>query len=103
MAPNPKVGEVRPSQLLYTYGVGSIIDLPRISVIVAGLEDWPATPDYMREIVEDRLLTAVQSSLPRVARLLAPPVDLDGSRPVNPFDDAAGIGVPVVTFPRWMV
>ncbi|MCY3780048.1 MAG: DUF1998 domain-containing protein [Chloroflexi bacterium] len=103
MAPNPKVGEVRPSQLLYTYGVGSIIDLPKISVIVTGLEDWPATPDYMREIVEDRLLTAVQSRLHGVARLLAPPVDLDGSRPVNPFDDAAGIGVPVATFPRWMV
>ncbi len=35
-----KVGEVRPSQLLHTYGVGSIVELPRISVMVMGLQDW---------------------------------------------------------------
>ena len=106
MAPNPKVGEVRPSQLLYTYGVGSIIDLPKISVIVTGLEDWPVDREYMREIVEDRLLTAVQCASPDlhgVKWLLAPPVALDSGRPAKPFEDAAGIGVPVATFPRWMV
>ena len=35
------VGEVRPSQIMFTYGVGSIVDLPKLSVIVMGLEDWP--------------------------------------------------------------
>ena len=106
MAPKPKVGEVRPSQLLYTYGVGSIIDLPKISVIVTGLEDWPVEREYMREIVEDRLLTAVQHGSPDlhgVKWLLAPPVALENGRPAKPFEDAAGIGVPVATFPRWMV
>ncbi|MGV2433602.1 MAG UNVERIFIED_CONTAM: hypothetical protein LVT10_00805 [Anaerolineae bacterium] len=32
------VGEVRPSQFMYTYGIGSIVDLPSLSVIVMGLE-----------------------------------------------------------------
>ena len=39
---NPtRVGEVRPSQLMYAYGIGAIVDLPKLSVIVTGLEDWP--------------------------------------------------------------
>ncbi len=36
-----KIGDIRPSQLLYTYGVGSIVELPNLSVMVMGLEDWP--------------------------------------------------------------
>jgi hypothetical protein len=33
--------EIRPSQLLFTYGIGSIVDLPELSVLVMGLEEWP--------------------------------------------------------------
>ena len=29
-----KIGEIRPSQLLYTYGVGAIVELPNLSVMV---------------------------------------------------------------------
>jgi hypothetical protein len=36
-----EVGEVRPSQTLTTYGIGSLVDLPNMSVIVMGLDDWP--------------------------------------------------------------
>ena len=36
-----KVGELRPSQVLTTFGIGSIVDLPNLSVMVMGLEDWP--------------------------------------------------------------
>ena len=36
-----KVGEIRPSQLLYNYGVGSVVELPNLSVMVMGLDDWP--------------------------------------------------------------
>ena len=46
-----RVGELRPSQMLTTFGVGAIVDLPHISVMVMGLEDWPTT-DY-REITEE--------------------------------------------------
>jgi hypothetical protein len=94
------VGEVRPTQLLLTYGVGSIIDLPHISTLIMGLDDWD-TADAL-EIHEERLLLAVQSALGlQVKQLLSPP-----SSPVNaanPFDSRARTGVPVVAFPRWMV
>lgn len=36
-----EVGEVRPSQTLTTFGIGSLVDLPNMSVIVMGLDDWP--------------------------------------------------------------
>ena len=36
------VGTVRPTQLIYTYGVGSTVDLPQFSAMVMGLDDWPA-------------------------------------------------------------
>ena len=32
------VGEVRPSQLLWTYGPGALIDLPSLSVVTLGIE-----------------------------------------------------------------
>lgn len=98
-----KIGDVRPSQLLFTYGVGSIIDLPKMSVIVTGLEDWPANPNYVHEIKENRLLTAVRYRHPTVMKLLSPPVVPENNTPTNPFDDTPRIGVPVATFPRWMV
>src|SRR3989304_4255073 len=34
------VGRVRPSQLLWTYGPGALIDLPNLSVITMGLNRW---------------------------------------------------------------
>ena len=51
------IGEVRPSQLLLSYGVGALIDLPHISALIMGLDDWDIT--HSREITEDRLLSVV--------------------------------------------
>jgi hypothetical protein len=45
-----EVGTVRPTQLIYTYGVGSTVDLPQFSAMVMGLDDWPAS--QMEEIRE---------------------------------------------------
>ena len=98
-----RVGEIRPSQLMHTYGVGAIVDLPKLSVIVTGLEDWPTDPQYAHTIVEDRLLMAVRYQLPEVNKLLAPPTVPDTGMPPDPFDSISRIGVPVATFPRWMV
>jgi hypothetical protein len=98
-----RVGDVRPSQLMHTYGIGAIVDLPRLSVIVTGLEDWPSDPIYMRPIVEDRLLQAVRFALPQVKKLLAPPIVGEGDFLGDPFSELAHIGVPVAAFPRWMV
>ena len=35
-----RVGDVRPTQLLHTYGVGAMVDLPNIAAMVMGLDDW---------------------------------------------------------------
>ena len=35
-----RVGAVRPSHLMFTGGVGALIDLPNFSVLVRGLDDW---------------------------------------------------------------
>jgi hypothetical protein len=97
-----KVGDLRPSQLIYTFGVGSVVDLPGVSAMVMGLDDWDVT--HVVEIGEERLLVAVREALgPQVERLCSPPLLLDdGSGPITPGDPAGLIGVPVAAFPRWM-
>lgn len=100
---HPKLGEVRPSQLLFTYGVGALIDLPRLSVIVAGLDDWQVDNGVASVITEERLLRTVQSQLgAQVKRLLAPPAVPPEANMSDPSSSLAHIGVPVALFPRWM-
>ncbi len=97
------VGELRPSQALTTFGVGSIIDLPNLSVMVMGLDDWPT--NNAEKISEERLLLSVQRVLGSSVRdLLTPPrgPEMYGRR-VNPFDPEYLIGIPVAPFPRWVV
>jgi len=103
MKPQPKnrVGELRPSQLLFSSGVGAVVDLPHLSTMILGLDDW----DIARatEIGEERLRVAVQAELgTQVNRLLTPPIAPD-SAATSPFDPTAQVGVPVATFPRWVV
>ena len=93
-----KVGDVRPTQLLHTYGVGAMVDLPNIAAMVMGLDDWKLT--HATPIGEERLLAAVKGQLGgQVEKLRLPPVDPDegGSDPMN----ASRIGVPVAAFPQW--
>ncbi len=98
-----EVGELRPSQLLLTFGVGAIVDLPHMSVMVMGLDDWPVR--HSVEIGEDRLLLSVQNTLGnQVKKLLTPPrAEESSSWQTSWFDESHQIGVPVVPFPRWMV
>ncbi|MFZ4829029.1 MAG: DrmB family protein [Phototrophicaceae bacterium] len=92
------VGEVRPSQLMYTYGIGSIVDLPSLSVIVMGLDDWPQNTPLLSE---PRLLNAVRFHLPTVEELhVLPRLETE---PNSPFESAALYGVPVAVFPHWWV
>lgn len=97
-----EVGELRPSQLLLTFGVGAIVDLPNMSVMVMGLDDWPVR--HATEIGEERLLRSVQNSLgAQVQKLLTPPRAEESNSNTNWFDESHQIGVPVAPFPRWMV
>jgi hypothetical protein len=93
-----RVGEIRPTQLLHTYGVGAMIDLPNIAAMVMGLDDWDTV--HATVLTEERLLRAVQAQLgPQVERLLLPPVEPDTVMR-NPLSTPP-IGVPVAAFPQW--
>lgn len=97
-----EVGEVRPSQALTTYGVGSLVDLPNMSVMVMGLDDWATS--HCAEITEERLLRSAQNILgPQVAQFRSPPRGEEVGSKVNWFDESRLIGIPVAPFPRWMV
>jgi len=89
-------GQVRRSQIITTYGPGALIDLPRHSAIVGGLEQWPKIGD-LDEIHEPRLTRKLQIMTGVAApRLYAPPPDSN--------DPRAGIkGIGVWRFPEWFV
>lgn len=97
-----KVGAVRPSHLMFTSGVGSLVDLPNFSAIVLGLEEWDyrAVPGG-NVLTEPRLLAAV-----RQIRQHRDVKELRGA----PWQDeadvgdeaAARIGVPTRPFPTFL-
>ena len=89
-----RLGELRPSQLIHSFGVGAVIDLPHFSAMLMGLDDWRG----QLPVIEERLLAAVQARLgPQVMQLARPPAkEQDG---FLPSDDAPGL--PVATFPRY--
>ena len=99
MAEKRFVGTIRPSQLLWTYGPGAMIDLPNMSVVTMGLDRWDT--DRCVRVEEARLLAAVRRVLGnQVKSLFAPPVPEDDD--VDPFSPEAMVGVPVMVFPRWL-
>lgn len=91
-------GEVRSSQLLTTFGPGSMIDLPDGSVIVGGLENWHyksgEPPPY---VDEPRLIAKLRARLNKpTLKLKLPPAsndDYQGNKP----------GITVWRFPRWFL
>jgi hypothetical protein len=93
-----ELGELRPSQLIFTFGIGSLVDLPNMSALVLGLDDWDTR--YCKDVEEDRLVAAVQKRLgAQMGRLYLPPIKLDS---MDKDPAAPAIGVPVAPFPRWL-
>lgn len=96
-----RVGTIRPSQLMYSYGVGSVVDLPNFSVIVGGLDGWDTGATGQLPLIEDRLLQAIRARYPQVSELRPAPW-----LPVEPGTNAlaewARVGVPAYVFPRWL-
>lgn len=89
-------GQIRRGQVITTYGPGALIDLPRHSAIVGGLDTWPNTRD-LDEIAEPRLARKLQALTHVPApRLFAPPPDTN-----DPREPAKGIGA--YRFPEWVV
>lgn len=94
-----ELGELRPSQIIYSFGIGSLLDLPNMSVMVMGLDDWDTR--FCREITEDRLLAALQKRLGnQVKKLYLPPIRDEDQLPGEVA--VSGMGAPVCPFPRWL-
>lgn len=96
------IGEARRSQLLTTYGAGSMIDLVDRSILVAGLDFWNY-PDKRPVIQEPRLAARLVMQFRKAGRSLSstatfsPPPECDDREP------SERAGLQVVEFPRWMV
>lgn len=96
-----RVGAVRPSHLMFTTGVGALVDLPNFSVLVRGLDDWNYRFPGWEPIAEPRLLAAVRKLGEPEVKELRPAPWLDGVDR-DPNGPAAGVGVPVMPFPAWL-
>ncbi len=90
-------GEIRRSQLIRTYGPGSMVDLPNHSVVVSGLDYWFPQAE-MPAIVEERLSAKVAAVLERTK-----PVPLKGPPIADDDERKALTGVPAFQFPEWFV
>ena len=89
--------QARSGQLVTTFGPGPMIDFPRESVIVAGLDHWRYKDVAAATIAEPRLLE-------RLRRMLNQP-DLTLRRPPACSDDPREMG-PCITgwrFPEWFI
>lgn len=83
---NKSPGGIRPSQLITTYGPGSLVDFKDDSVMIMGLQDWKEQEGYYKKIYEPRLSTKLN-----VSYFLQP-------RSVNRRG-----GVPAISFPKYRV
>jgi hypothetical protein len=89
-------GQLRRGQIITTYGPGAMIDLPKHSAIVGGLDTWTKT-NNLDPILEPRLVSKLQLITGvNEPRLYAPPVDSN-----DPSEPARGIGA--FRFPEWFV
>jgi hypothetical protein len=91
----PPAGEIRQSQIVTTFGAGSMVDLPNKSVIIGGLNHW--TVKDCKTIKEERLAQYVQKVLGVSSiQLKTPPIDEEelGDR---------RIGITAFTFPHWFL
>ncbi|MEU8524551.1 DUF1998 domain-containing protein [Streptomyces sp. NPDC048629] len=100
-----RVGAVRPSHLMYTGGVGALVDLPNFAVLVRGIDDWNYDSFEWQDLKEPRLLRAVNGLLgdPQGTQVteLRPAPWMDGGDS-DPNGPASRVGVPVLPFPQWL-
>lgn len=87
-------GQIRQSQLITTYGPGSMLDLPNHSVLVAGLDHWSKGGE---QVLEPRLVEKLKHllDLPTL-KLFTPPPDQDDLT-------APPTGITAWQFPEWFI
>lgn len=98
-------GEVRRSQVIRTYGAGSLMDLLDRSALIGGLDFWKFGTEGSTPVVEPRLRETVAGMLAKLddpiqlsqdKPFLLPPAGLEGEPQRNN-------GVEVFEFPQWFV
>ncbi|GDY33654.1 DUF1998 domain-containing protein [Gandjariella thermophila] len=98
-----KVGSGRPSSLLYTYGPGSVMDLPQFTIMPCGLDEWDRIwrrRDSVPEIHAPRLRDAVRKLLrSRDVQLRPFP---RRSKKISISTEGDDLGVPARVFPQWL-
>lgn len=87
-------GEIRQSQIVTTFGPGSMVDLPNHSVLVAGLDFWIGPG---QSIPEPRL----SQKLARVLKVSS--VELKSPPPADTDPTAPPSGVAAFQFPEWFI
>jgi hypothetical protein len=93
----------RLSQVVTTFGPGSMIDLPTRSVMVGGLNRWQMRGNSWKPISEPRLVALLQKFLSQEGRiaedtilsLRSPPLETEAQRGREPD------GIEVLVFPKW--
>ena len=80
-AANPRVGKLRPTQVISQHGPGAVVDLPELSVVIASLDAW-------QHRGTDRVTEPRLEAFLRADGLFRPP---------------RGGGVPAYVFPEWLV
>ena len=89
-------GQIRQSQLITSFGPGSMMDLPNHSVLIGGLDSWSTGGD---EIIEPRLVDKLKSLFDpplQVLKLFSPPPDPDDPT-------APQTGITAWQFPEWFI
>ena len=87
-------GQIRQSQVIMTFGPGSMFDLPNHAVIVGGLDYWTKGD----EVHEPRLLAKLKELLkvPTLALYAPPPADDDP-------ESTKKTGIDSIQFPEWFM
>ena len=88
-------GQIRQSQIVTTFGPGSMVDLPDHAVIIAGLDEWNGYKGH--PVVEERLAAKVKTLLgwPSVEFYAPPPDNEDPTSQIT--------GITAWLFPEWFV
>jgi len=87
-------GQIRQSQIITTFGPGSLLDLPTRSVIVGGLDHWTGVSE---EVYEPRLTEKLKRllNLPTLKLFSPPPDSQDPTAPKT--------GITAWRFPEWFI
>ncbi|MCM1230853.1 MAG: DUF1998 domain-containing protein [Ruminococcus flavefaciens] len=66
------VGDIRKTQMITTFGVGSIVDFKNHTVVIASVDDWDKNPDDSEEIKNRKIFNENLSVITRAEYFLMP-------------------------------